>query len=146
MHVLGCAKPVGRARMRSRLSRIALASFIASAALTARAEAECVRTRFFYGPAIANYPIQLQAEKNGVCEITIGEYGTRLQLVDELRGISVVKRPSHGQAGGFSSDKFAYKPFANYSGRDEFSVLVKFVAHGVSGATRLDFSVDVSGR
>lgn len=115
--------------------------------LSVAAQAECARSRFWYGPGVESYAVQMQAIKGGGCEITIGQYGTQRQLVENLLGVTVVRRPSHGQAGGFASDHFAYRPDAGYVGHDEFSVLIKFIANGgVRGATRLDFTVDVVDR
>jgi hypothetical protein len=122
---------------------IAACGVVASFALTAPAKAECSRTLLSFGPGIESYAAQMQVEKGGGCNIEVGGRWSKRQLVDNLEGVSVVKRPSHGQAGGRSANQLAYKPDPNYVGRDEFSVLVKFVAHGVAGATRLDITVDV---
>ena len=111
--------------------------------VAAPAKAECSRTLLSFGPGIESYAAQMQVEKGGGCNIEVGGRWSKRQLVDNLEGVSVVKRPSHGQAGGRSANQLAYKPDPNYVGRDEFSVLVKFVAHGVAGATRLDITVDV---
>lgn len=121
--------------------RRGIACGLAVAALFATAspaQALCTRTPFRFGDGVTQATAQWIVQKGGACAglLTTGGLTT-------LRKLSIARPAAHGVAGVASRFQFAYKPDANFVGRDSFVARIDFDVRGAVGTTLVTVEVTV---